>query len=203
MPYYKSKNVLFIHIPKTGGTVIEDEIKKHCSQTLYSGYRNHVLDFPFNKISLQHQFYQTIYDNRVKLNVDFENLKVFTVVRNPYDRLISDLFWNKMISNETSSEQVYNVIKNNYLNNKKLDNHNVPQYKYITDANCNIFPNIKVFRTEMLNSTNEELNSFLGFSINIQKNNKQCYDKYLNRDTIDLVNEYYKKDFELFDYSFK
>jgi hypothetical protein len=36
MPYYKDKNLLFIHIPKTGGTVIENNIKKHTPQKLFS-----------------------------------------------------------------------------------------------------------------------------------------------------------------------
>ena len=29
MPYYKNDNLLFIHIPKTGGTNIENELKKN------------------------------------------------------------------------------------------------------------------------------------------------------------------------------
>ena len=37
MPYYSNINVLFIHIPKTGGTVIEEAIQKKTKQTLYSG----------------------------------------------------------------------------------------------------------------------------------------------------------------------
>ena len=204
MPYYKKANILFIHIPKTGGTVIENQLKNKYKQTLYSGRCNNLLDSPYNKSSLQHQFFTTIYKFNNKLDVNFDNIKIFSVVRNPYDRIISDLFWLGKIKKNFNSEQVYNVIKNNYLYRNNLDNHNVPQYKFITDENCKLIKNIKIFKTETLNETNDELNKFLGFNINIKRGNvNKDYSKYLNKDSISLINNFYKKDFEFFNYKIK
>tara|TARA_B100001057_G_C22815998_1_gene937454 strand:- start:79 stop:522 length:444 start_codon:yes stop_codon:yes gene_type:complete len=142
MPYYKEKKLLFIHIPKTGGTTIEDSIKGNTPQTLYSGPTNPLLDFPYNQKSLQHQFYTTIYKFRDKLDLNFDNIKIFSVVRNPYDRIISDLFWFDLIKKDFTAGEVYNVIKNNYLYRDDLDNHNEPQYKFIVDENSELIKNI-------------------------------------------------------------
>ena len=60
MPYYKDKKILFIHIPKTGGTKVEQEISKYTSQTLYSRRTNTLLDSNYKNISLQHQFFNTL-----------------------------------------------------------------------------------------------------------------------------------------------
>ena len=204
MPYYKDKNILFIHIPKTGGTIIENNIKKHTSQTLYSGFSNTLLDFPYNKKSLQHQFYTIIYKFRDKLDVNFNNIKIFSVVRNPYDRIISDLFWFNLIKKDFTTKQVYDVIKNRYIYRNDLDNHNEPQYKFLIDENSNLNKNIKIFNTETLNESNDELNKFLGFNINIKKDGiNKDYNKYLNKKSISLINTFYKKDFELFNYKLK
>lgn len=205
MPYYKEKDLLFIHIPKTGGTNIENCIKNKYKQTLFSGKTNDLLEYPHNNISLQHQFYITIYNNRDKLDINFNNnIKIFSIVRNPYDRIISDLFWNKIIEKDFTSEQVYDKIINDYLNRYDLDNHNVSQYKYITDNDCNLISNIKIFKCENLNEINEDLNKFIGFDINIKKDNvNKDYSKYLNKNSIDLINKIYKKDFELFNYDLK
>ncbi len=210
MPYYKSFNLLFIHIPKTGGTVIENSIKKdkkYGIQTLYStSSRNSILPAPFSTYSLQHQFYSTIYDYRIKLNVNFDKIKVFSVVRNPYDRIISDLFHYKLIKPNFSKEEVFNIIKNKYIYKKKsemhkYDNHVAPQYLYVTDNNEELIKNIKIFHTETLNENNDELNSFAGININIKQSNvNKDYSKYINNDSILLINEIYKKDFELFGY---
>ena len=203
MPYYKDKNLLFIHIPKTGGTAIEINITKHTPQSLYSGVTNTSLDFPYNTKSLQHQFYTTIYQFRNKLNVNFDNIKIFSVVRNPYDRTISALFANNLIKHYFTAEQVYDIIKNNFLYRDDLDNHNVPQYKFIVDENSELIKNILIFNTETLNNSNDKLNNFLGFNINIQQNIVKDYSKYLNKDSISLINTFYKKDFELFNYKLK
>ena len=59
----------------------------------------------------------------------------------------------------------------------------------------------KILKCETLNQTNTELNDYIGININIRRPNvNKDYSKYLNRDSISLINEYYKKDFELFNY---
>lgn len=201
MPYYESVNLLFIHIPKTGGTVIENKLKKIYVQTLYSGIGNNILPQPFNKTSLQHQTYTTLYDNRMKLNINFENIKVFAVVRNPYDRVISDLFWYRLLKKDQSPQQVYKLICNYVKGIKVIDKHHIPQYHYITDKNGELIPSIMIFKTENLNNENDIINKKLEVNINIKKSgvNKNYY-KYLNKKSIKLINKVYAKDFELFGY---
>jgi len=49
MPYYKNSKLLFIHIPKTGGTVIESQLKTVDEQSLRcQDPSNDVLDPPYN-----------------------------------------------------------------------------------------------------------------------------------------------------------
>ena len=129
--------------------------------------------------SLQHQFYTTIYKYRDILNVNFDDeLKIITIVKNPYHRL------------------------KNYIHSDNYDNHNIPQYKFITDENENLINNITIFKTETL--PNDIINyGFSDYDNRIE--NKGCEDtinymKYLNYDAIKLINQVYLKDFELFDY---
>lgn len=202
MPYYENINVLFIHIPKTGGSIIEHRLNEKTKQTLRNLYpKNELLPKPHDVQSLQHQFYSTLYKYKNILKIDFDNIKIFTIIRNPYDRIISDLFFLGLMKTNDSSETVYDIIKNNYLFKNNLDNHNVPQYKFITNEKLEIYPNIKIFKTENLNDDNKIINDFLGVNINIKQSNvNKNYSKYLNKDSIALINNFYKKDFELFNY---
>ena len=100
MPYFKNNdiNLLFIHIPKTGGTSLEQYFSDKYSiplniKSLYSDRINNLL---FNS-SLQHLTYNTIFKNKDILDIDFLNtLKIITIVRNPYTRIIIDLFFYRL-----------------------------------------------------------------------------------------------------------
>ena len=207
MPYYKTINILFIHIPKTGGSSVEDYLKKFTSQTLYltknNIIKNNIIpDEKCNKISYQHQTYKTLFKYRDLLNIDFKNIKMITIVRNPYNRAISDLFYFKLININTSQEAVFLKLKQ-FINSEFhiYDNHNLPQYEYIIDDKGEINKDIKIFKCENLNNDMIEY-GFDNFNLNRNTNNngKIDYFKFLNKDSINLINNYYNKDFEIFNY---
>ena len=156
----------------------------------------------YNKISYQHQTYRTLFEYKTILKIDFNNIKIITIVRNPYNRAVSDLFYFNLINNKSSKEEVYIKLKK-FINSEFhiYDNHNLPQYEYIIDTNGKINNNIKIFRCE--NLTNDMIND--GFhkfnnNVNTNKSGKIDYYKFLNKDSINLINNYYDKDFKLFNY---
>ena len=118
MPYFKndSENVLFIHIPKTGGTSCENYLSFRFNIPLnyksLFGTHQSVKKFPGIKSSLQHITYNQIvqYSKLKLLNIDFNNIKIFTIVRNPYERIMSDLFYLKLITIDTTKEIVFDIV---------------------------------------------------------------------------------------------
>ena len=152
MPYFKNNNLnlLFIHIPKTGGTSLEKYLsQKHNipldSKSLYSNSKN-----GYNNVSLQHQTYNTLLNKKKDFVIDFNNIKIISIVRNPYERTISDLFFYKLIDNTTLKKHVYRILKK-YINSNEYDNHNIPQYSFLIDDNNKINKDITIFKTETLN----------------------------------------------------
>ena len=121
MPYYKDIHTLFIHIPKTGGTKVEQYLRTKSEESLYSDhdsyvrheepitgkkYRTFLHDLPEKTVSLQHQCFKSILKFHKHLSIPFDkNLKIITIVRNPYDRMISDLFWFNLIQKTDTPEK--------------------------------------------------------------------------------------------------
>jgi len=153
--------------------------------------------------SLQHFTWNELKQNRDVLEIDDtifggNSYNIITAVRNPYDRVMSDLMWNK-ITNRTMDANQVNIKLREYLESSSTyDNHKTPQYLYLVDEETGtIPPQIKILRTETLTA---QMHS-LGFRDFKQKNSPAInYMVYLNTDSIKRINEYYKKDFEMFGY---
>ena len=216
MPYFynpeKNLNLLLIHIPKTGGTSLEHYFQKKYDiplnrGSLWSTLRRGVTP---NNISFQHQPYLMIYQHKDFFKVHFTpDIKIISIVRNPYERIISDLFHFKYINLDTSREEVFEIIQK-YFNTDivLLDNHKTPQYKFVTDEKDEIIENITILKMEQLNSDMYDL-GYIDYNhykekttVNVNTLNLNYYN-YLNNSSIQAINKYYEKDFLLFGYKMK
>lgn len=210
MPYFKNNdaNILFIHIPKTGGSSLEKYFSSKCNIELNNNSLYLFIDEDIklnnNMIinsSLQHITYKQMIEYNNVFNIDFSNIKIITIVRNPYERIVSDLFFLNIINVDTSKDEIYNIIQE-YLKSSDYDNHNIPQYLFITDNDNKIIPNIHLLHTETLTDDMKKI-GYEDFDVCDNKNKfgELNYYDYLNNESIAIINDFYHLDFVLFGYN--
>ena len=94
MPYFKKHNVFFVHIPKTGGVTILNMFGAKNGWWIEDDYIDDNTDYIKTK-----DYYEWIHAPITlikKINSDvYNNSYKFSIVRNPYDRLVSEYFWRK------------------------------------------------------------------------------------------------------------
>lgn len=190
------KKCIFIHIPKTAGTSIEqflkDDGKNHID---YLGVRN-------NR-SMHHY---TATDLKRELPVLFNTYYKFSIVRNPYDRLLSAYYWTPIPdvgykSGKTKVEflnYVSRVVKNNKYYDNIYNDHFMPQYMFIYN-NKLLVDNI--FKYEDL----EWVVSFLKKKLDIKKefpllNKSKIKKDFWNDNQKERIYKLYHQDFFLFNY---
>jgi hypothetical protein len=216
MPYFRNNEIdlLFLHIPKTGGKTIETYFSRKYNITLNNDslFNNHqrrsIEWFATKNVNIttnpQHMTYKNIYKYKKELDIDVDNIKILTAVRNPYERIISDLFWLKKMNINTTKEETYHLIKS-HINTKPnlLDNHNLPQYHFLINDNNELIQNVDIVKTETLNADMMNL-GYYDFDkqkrTHVNEHSQLNYYSYLNDDSIHLINEFYDRDFKLFNY---
>jgi hypothetical protein len=196
MPYYLEALILFIHIPKTGGTSLHNYFVKKYNITI-NKYKN-AMGLYYLKgsksLSLQHMILSELTCCKF-INID-KNVKIITIVRNPYTRLISELFYNKHINKNTSKYEIYQKIINLFYEYEKdhsiYDNHIRPQYQFINDKV------IILYQENLIN----DLNTFLQIDdFKSVYNKKYIITDYFNDESLQLINKFYEKDFITFNYT--
>lgn len=201
MPYFKNENILFIHIPKTGGTSIDSYFLNKYNEEVGVDKLIHPF-IKYKNVAYQHLQLQVIYNQRNEFNIDFDNIQIITIVRNPYHRIMSELAFLHLVKDDTSPEITYEHIQNLIIQHNYgilRDNHIRSQYDMLT-LNGKIPDNIKILRTENLNQMMHDM-GYIDFNLYEHTTSlTKPYMSYLNKESIELINKFYEKDFEYFSY---
>nr|WP_321452396.1 sulfotransferase family 2 domain-containing protein [uncultured Carboxylicivirga sp.] len=214
MPVNRTKNFIFIHIPKVAGTSIEQTFG------IYGKHSETSLDLAYGKKLIKNEQYslQHIgYDQFVELGLidsdEMDNYYTFSFIRNPWDRAVSDYKWQKNIRKRKLSFRKYlkevETIVNQYSRNRLINCsncHYVPQSWYIFDTNGITKVNF-IGRYENLNKDIEQIQEALGIhKVKLSKSNQgkaiPYYFYYFDLRNIFLIRKIYKEDITRFNYHF-
>lgn len=183
------KKILFIHIPKTGGSSIE---------TALNARKDH------------------LYLSEWKTMIDYKKYKIFSFVRNPWDRLVSSFCFSKRPNSVYATTENINefeiYLKNAIQVTKTVrDSFNKSEtdpairwlkgdYDQVNIDFIGQYEHLeRDFKTvcELFNLGNYDLP-------HINKTNRSHYSLYYrSQNIIDLVYENYYEDIKMFDYKFK
>lgn len=193
MPIHIEKEILFIHIPKTGGSSVEKALGLHPHQVLdaydfLSGTGKH----------LQHLTY-----SEIKLRVDtqiLERMNMFCIVRNPIERFYFEYHWrlkikHKVVENlsiEEFAQYLLQLKKNNKLSQEC---HYRLQSDYFYEKES-VHKDIKIFRLEDgMQNVEDWLNVLLDEKIKIKHDNKTKKGTKPSSSLHSLIKDIYLEDF--------
>ena len=200
MPFFQDRDtaVLYIHVPKTGGTSVEQYLSRRFraplgERTLYSGRRRGG--------SLQHQPLSRLErDPRVAEAMrTAKNRVCFATVRCPYDRAVSDLLWSGRITPGASRGQVETALRR-YLSetHEATDYHNATQVSFVDAADTRA----DIIKLEELGEGMRRL-GFTDFD-DRRKNmslGRDTYREFLSAEARGIIEDAYGDDFEAFGYA--
>lgn len=200
----ESDKFLFIHIPKNAGTSIASGLGFEVT--------SHIKAFEIKK----------------RYGADYLNKRFsFSIIRNPIDRFISLYNYSRMEisyyhNNLNPSKSFYGkhldyeilknaslfecalLLKQGKLKHDNSWNHWQPQYTWLFDELGNIKLVDKIYRIDNLIELEEDLFNLHNYKVNFKTLNKS--NNYVDRNlispkTLEILFEYYKKDFELLNFS--
>lgn len=196
MPISYNHKFKFIHIPKTGGTSIEDLFDLMNKNNLYEEGRS--LTINNVNFSLQHLPHSLIN----KMKPESVGWTSFTIVRNPYTRILSEYVWNHKFKTGRDIKSFNECDFNKWIDDDLI--------KYDTDHKMpqNFFIDIPVditLRFEELNDDFNKINNKLKTSYNLKFRNKSSFNKEtilrsLTPKTKDKIYKLYEDDFKIFNY---
>jgi len=193
MPYCKKEKIIFIHVPKTGGTTLEHLFNMQHEDKLF--YPKDIYTYDECLFSPQHLPYRIIKEKN--MIEDIGDYKKIIIFRNPYKRALSSYFHHKK-SRKFNPKKFHSFVVKNFISPRK--DHFLPQSTYL-DTEFDY-----IARTETLDDDIGRMNKLFNLGLVYKKtrsNKSNNKDEYLERilpETYKLMNVIFNKDFELLGY---
>ncbi|MBF9045968.1 sulfotransferase family 2 domain-containing protein [Rhodobacterales bacterium LSUCC0031] len=199
MPVFQKdgKRILFVHVPKAGGTTVEQFfLANGWSMSLFdSGEEENTLN-PVRKCSPQHWHFETLQSIFRLANFKF----VFCIVRHPMTRIISEYRWRRQhFGLEKSFDEWVDFALKSYSNdNFSLDNHIRPQFHFVG-------PGMQIFKLEdgIDNCINDlKQRGIISAEINMPRRAMVSSGELVEPgpQAMDMIMRFYAQDFQRFGY---
>ena len=212
MPIFRTinKDILFVHIPKAGGTSVEKFFHANQFTVLFIDHAGNKTQYMNSLNNLTKCSPQHMHADLLKSYFDLSKFSsIFMMVRHPVDRIVSEYNYRMKIA---KIEKKNNVEINTWINQTIQacssdpyihDNHLRPQWHFLLD-NCKAFKLEDSMNSKWVESVEKYCN--IKFSIREVKvffssglPTRDIGSK-LSRETSNLIYKFYEKDFEIFKY---
>lgn len=196
MPISKKHKFKFIHIPKTGGSSVEVIFDlQHKDNLFVPSFTNEIQGVKFAPQHFTHKLINYF-------NPEYKNYFSFTIVRNPYTKIISEYFYISKNFEKNNIQQFDEKHFIEWLKNSliKFDiDHKLPQSTFIDK------PVDMILKFETLEEDFKKLNNKLNTDYKLIHTNKSNTNKSkivenLSQNVKELIYELFKKDFKKFNY---
>lgn len=220
------RNMIYIHIPKCGGTTVTQQYRKYITEN----------DFEKFYVKRGHITYDALIKSNLLDKEFIQDSFIWTTVRNPYALMYSFYIYERdQPSNSTQLFRLeakeksfkeftfwflttyYNMNqqeKITYITDKYCQHHGVNnghdifygQHYWLCDDNNKLYDNIKIFKLEDYDENYDKIAENIGLTIDKKRENvssntvNKSYRKHYDDDLKEFVYNHFKRDFELFNY---
>lgn len=144
MPIIDEKKIIFLHVPKTGGSSIEKALGLHPSEV-----SDTLKYLSGGKEQYQHLTLPEIFQIK---GAECQGYEAFGIIRNPLSRMISEYKWrvssNHPIAQDVDLNDFVEKIYNKWSNGEKLDSHFTPQTDFFMVPEGLKLKSINIFKFE-------------------------------------------------------
>jgi hypothetical protein len=215
MPISHKHNCIFIHIPKNGGTSIEatlgidhDDYRAENREIMHGWIHSEDLKvYDFVSPALQHLSANDL--RRILPDEIFNNYFKFAIIRNPWDRMLSQYLFDRVFKHPTNEREA-----SKDFSFDEFDEYiralpaflKQEQYKFITDDKGESLVDF-VGRFEKLENDFQTICKEIGISENylphINTSKHAHYSAYYTEEIKQTVQQMFVRDLEMFGYQFE